>query len=139
MFHSNKYKKLLNNHDLRATPTRLAIVGFLDSSREPAGVRTIIQFLASERMKTDPATVFRIMNVFTKKGITIQVQFHDGKARYELVGKGDHHHLICEHCGKIEDIYNCTIPRLEEDIRKKNHFFVRKHVLEFFGICSDCQ
>jgi Fe2+ or Zn2+ uptake regulation protein len=56
-------------------------------------------FLEKNNIKSDPATVFRIVNMFTEKGLTKQIQLNEGKFRYELSSKEDHHHLICEKCG----------------------------------------
>lgn len=135
--HNNRkeFKKL----GLRATPARLVVMKFLEETKKPVDIKTVIDFLNKKSIKTNPATVFRIMNTFTTKGITIRVQFQEGKARYELSNKGDHHHLICENCEKIEDILECAIPTLEKDIKEKNRFLVKRHSLEFFGLCSNCQ
>lgn len=131
--------EVLKQVGLRVTKGRVSILEFLEQVKEPVDVSSILKFLKSKKIKADPATVFRIMNVFTKKGIALQVQFQDGKARYELASKGDHHHLICEKCESIEDITGCTISVLEKKIEEKKKFLVKSHSLEFFGICSRCQ
>jgi Fur family transcriptional regulator, ferric uptake regulator len=69
----------------------------------------------------------------------VQIQFQEGKLRYELAGKEHHHHLVCENCGKIEDVLSRVIPALEEEIKNKHKFLVKRHSLEFFGLCEDCQ
>jgi Fur family ferric uptake transcriptional regulator len=79
------------------------------------------------------------MNVFTKRGIAKQIQLQEGKARYELAASAEHHHLVCSKCGDIQDISDCNITGLENDIEKKKGFKVTSHSLEFFGICKSCQ
>ena len=132
-------KTKIREFNLRATPARTAVMRLLEKTKEPVDVNAIINYLKKENIKTDPCTVFRIMNIFTKKGITVQVQLEEGKARYELKSLGDHHHLICERCEKIEDISDCVIPIMESKIRKKKHFLVKRHSLEFYGLCSNCR
>lgn len=141
MNRKNKHdcKDELKEVDLRATPARLAVMNFLEKTSQPVDVNSVIDYLNVNRIKTDPATVFRIMNILTQKGITIPVQFQEGKTRYELSSKEDHHHLICENCGKIEDISDIIIPALEKDIKNKRNFLVKRHSLEFFGLCLACQ
>jgi len=129
----------LNSADLRSTPARIAVMKFLETTDMPVDVSMIQQYLAKKDIKADPATVFRIMNMFTQKGITKQISFKEGKFRYELTNREDHHHLICESCGKIEDISDCNIFALEKEINKKKKFFVKTHALEFFGVCEECQ
>src|SRR5688572_15863060 len=99
----------LRDADLRATPARVALMNLLETSDEPLDVQTMIDFLLKKAIKTDPATVFRIVNMFTEKGLTKQIQLNEGKFRYELASKEDHHHLICNSCGSIEDISDCSI------------------------------
>jgi Fur family ferric uptake transcriptional regulator len=132
-------KTELNEADLRATPARLALMKLFETADQPVDVQTMIDFLEKNKMKTDPATVFRIVNMFTEKGLTKQIQFNEGKFRYELAAKDEHHHLICQSCGRIEDISDCNIDTLQKEIEKKKNFKVTSHSLEFFGTCSNCQ
>lgn len=128
----------LNGVDLKATPIRLEILKLLENTSQPLDVASIQKYLNESKIKSDPVTVFRIVNTFTNKGITKQIQFRDGKARYELLTE-DHHHCICEKCSCIEDIKNCSVESLEQEIMDKMGFKVKSHSLEFFGLCKDCQ
>jgi Fe2+ or Zn2+ uptake regulation protein len=132
-------KDELNEVDLRATPARLALMTLLEKSDKPLDVQSMINFLEKKDIKTDPATVFRIVNMFTEKGLVRPIQLNEGKFRYELKDKADHHHLVCEKCGEIEDISDCNIHALEKEIEKKKKFKVTSHSLEFFGVCLSCQ
>jgi len=136
----HNYKNELRKVDLRATPARLAILKLLEEAQQPIDVHTVIGKINKEGIKVDPATVFRIMNMLTKKGLAVSVQLQEGKTRYELAEKKHHHHhLVCESCGKIENVSNEMIPPLEEKIRSKHKFLIKRHTLEFFGLCEDCQ
>lgn len=132
-------KEELREVDLRGTPARIAVMKFLEKTKKPVDVNSIIDYLNVNGIKTDPATVFRMMNTLTQKGITTPIQFQEGKTRYELSSKEDHHHLICENCGCISDIPDVIIPNLEKEIRIKRKFKVLRHSLEFFGLCELCQ
>lgn len=132
-------KEELRELDLRATPARVAILQLLETTNEPLDASAIMEYLERHDIPTDPATVFRIMQLFTKKGITLPIQFQEGKTRYELSTKADHHHLICEQCGRVEDIEDTVVPALEKHIEEYHHFSVHRHSLEFFGLCRTCQ
>jgi Fur family transcriptional regulator, ferric uptake regulator len=135
----HNYKDKLRKVNLRATPARIAVMNFLEQSNQPMDVNSVINYLNYNKIKTDPATAFRVMNTLTQRGITLRVQFHEGKMRYELASKKHHHHLVCEACGKIQDVSSQIIPELEEEIQKKQNFLVKSHTLEFFGLCRNCQ
>jgi Fur family transcriptional regulator, ferric uptake regulator len=132
-------KEELNEVNLKATPARMALMSFLETSDKPMDVQTMIEYLDSRDIKTDPTTVFRIVNMFTEKGLLKTIQLNDGKSRYELASKADHHHLVCTRCGSIQDMSDCNIDVLENHIEKQKNFKVTSHSLEFFGICANCQ
>jgi Fur family transcriptional regulator, ferric uptake regulator len=132
-------KDELREVNLRATPARVAILNFLEKIKQPIDANTIISFVNNEGIKTDPATVFRIMNMFMAKSIVLPIQLQEGKTRYELAGKTHHHHLVCEKCGKIENVSGHFLCALERQIQGKHKFLIKRHSLEFFGLCRDCQ
>ena len=132
-------KNELNEVNLRATPARLALLKLLETADKPVDVQTMISYLEKHDLDTDPATVFRIVNMFTEKGLTKPIQLQEGKFRYELMTKADHHHLVCTNCGDIQDMSDCNIDILESHIEKKKDFKVTSHSLEFFGLCRTCQ
>lgn len=133
------YKDELKALSLRATPARIAIMTYLESVEKPIDVQSMIKYLSKNDIKTDPATVFRIVNMFREKGLLSLVQFQEGKFRYELSSKADHHHFICESCESISDISDCNINNMQKEIQKKKGFLVKRHSLEFYGLCANCQ
>ncbi len=129
----------LKGVSLRATPTRLEILKLIESVDEPVDVKTLIRYLKKKKIKTDPATVFRIVNIFKEKGLLKSIHFNESKFRYEYAFKKDHHHLICDNCGQIEDVADNFITQIERKIKRKKKFYIKSHSLEFFGVCSSCQ
>jgi len=132
------YRLLLENASLKTTPARLAVLSFLNENSDPLSAESIFDHVAGEHSPADRATIYRILETFFQKGIIKRLELGEGKYRYELTGE-EHHHLICESCGKIEDISDCNISEFEKEIGRKKKFTVRRHSLEFFGLCSDCQ
>ena len=132
------YKHLLEISELRTTPARLAVLGFLNENPNPLSADVIFDHLKIEHNQADRATIYRILETFFQKGLIKRLELGEGKYRYELAGE-DHHHLICESCGAIEDISDCSISELEKEIAHKKKFLVKRHSLEFFGVCSTCQ
>jgi Fur family ferric uptake transcriptional regulator len=128
----------LRKANLKVTPARLGVLSALEQTDMPLDVNSIIKFLKKQKIKADKVTVFRIVNALTQKGLAAPVQLNEGKLRYEYA-KEDHHHFICETCGSITDVSDCNIGVVEKDIQNKKGFLVKRHSLEFFGICSDCQ
>jgi Fur family transcriptional regulator, ferric uptake regulator len=132
-------KTELKEVNLKVTPARLGVLQVLEKSSKPLDIASVTHYLDKKQIKADQATIFRIINMFTEKGLVVPVQFNEGKFRYEYGPKADHHHFICENCGAIEDISDCHIDELEKEIRSKKKLLIKRHSLEFFGLCLDCQ
>lgn len=124
--------------NLKSTPARVAIVKFLENVNKPADVLAILEYLKKNNTNVDQATVYRILDLFYKKGIVQKIELGEGKYRYEKT-QTHHHHLICTNCGNIEDVSGDFVADIEENIKKNKGFEVKSHSLEFFGLCKNCQ
>jgi len=128
----------LHTAALKVTPARLGVLAALEHTDTPLDVNEIIDYLKHHSIQADKVTVFRIMNSLTEKGLIVPIQLNESKLRYEHAAKADHHHFVCEQCGNIEDISDCNIFLLEKDIQRKKGLIIKRHSLEFFGICKNC-
>ena len=131
-------KTVLQKESLKVTPTRIAVLSYLYSTKLPCEVDDIFHHVDKEHHDADRVTIYRVLEALSEKGLIKKLEFGEGKYRYEIAGD-DHHHLICEKCGKIEDISDCGISRMEKDIKKKKNFVIKRHSLEFYGVCQSCQ
>ena len=131
------FNLILTKHDLKTTQARISLLKLVEKQGRPVDSQFLIDTL-QKGLRVDKVTVFRILNVLTEHGILRRLEFGEGKARYELATE-DHHHLICQSCGSIEDISDCNIRALEQEIKNKKKFIVKLHTLEFYGLCSNCQ
>jgi Fur family ferric uptake transcriptional regulator len=128
---------LLHGVDLKATRSRLALLQILQEAEKPLAVHDILN--RTKEKSADQATIYRTLKELKEANIIRQIDFQHGHAHYELTSRGDHHHLVCEKCRKVEDINDCSIPAIQKKIRGENGFLVRRHSLEFFGLCKKCQ
>lgn len=124
---------------LKVTPARLGVLAAIESTTKPLDAAAITKFLERNEITADRVTVFRIINALTRKGLVTPVQLQEGKFRYEHTGREDHHHFICENCGAVEDISDCNINSIEKSIKQKKGLLIKRHSLEFFGLCKTCQ
>lgn len=120
---------------LRLTKPRLAIFSALD--HKPQSVADISRKLAKKKLQIDKVTIYRTLTSFVKLGLVEQTQFKDQVAVFELADQHHHHHVLCEGCGKIEDI-SLDEELLVKAAKKKSSFEIKSHHLEFFGLCQKC-
>jgi Fe2+ or Zn2+ uptake regulation protein len=110
----------------------MTVLDILSKSKSPIDVSILVNELGVNK-----TTVYRQIEKFIEAGTIIEVEFGDGKKRYEVASLDHHHHLICKKCKKIDDISFDEKVILSE-VYKKRKFKVESHNLEFFGICVNC-
>ncbi len=83
-------------------------------------------------------TVYRNLRLLSQSGEIRELEIPGSASRFD--GRTiDHHHLICEKCGRIFDLDEGIDPEIETRIFKETGFEVKKQYLKFIGLCSDCQ
>lgn len=89
------------------------------------------------------ATVYRALDLLSRLGILVQVDFGDGCARYELNVADPkvhhHHHLICLNCKRVIEFEEDLLDDLEEIITDEFGFQIVNHEVKFFGYCKNCR
>lgn len=117
-----------------------AVLEALEDSHNLASAQDIYGQLRNKEDKAPGlTTVYRALEALVAKGFVQAVDLGDGEKRYEVVAPGEHHHhLVCETCGQSNHLDQCVVEEIEGTIRNKYGFTIKSHVLEIFGICSDC-
>jgi Fur family ferric uptake transcriptional regulator len=105
---------------------------------EPLTVAEVHARLQDSRINL--ASVYRAIHFFGKIGVLIAADHVAGGRRFELSDehRPHHHHLICDSCGKVEDFEECALGPIERRIRRQTAFRVRRHELQFYGVCGAC-
>src|SRR5699024_12556695 len=87
-------------------------------------------------------TVYRTLELLAKLKVIDKINFGDGVARIDLRKEGAkhfHHQLVCMECGKVEEIEEDLLPRVEERVENESELKILDHRLTFHGICASCQ
>ena len=141
---------LLARQGHRLTAPRRAVLDVLASSREPLAVAEIHARLDGGRAHL--VSVYRTVHLLVQMRLvrpTDVVRPTDatrGSRRYELAEQftGHHHHLICQGCGRIEDLEGCVLAdaaltQLIRYARRTRRFEVIEHEVRLFGRCERCR
>ncbi len=132
---TNKYTSLLRQHDFKVTRARIKILERLEQATKPMTAQELHEKLADTKM--DLATVYRSLNKFADAGLISRVQLGDEFARFEFV-KHHHHHIVCNSCGKVQEVELCNLNELSKDIAQKTGFRNIAHQVVFRGDCQEC-
>jgi Fe2+ or Zn2+ uptake regulation protein len=132
----------LGRADQRYTALRRALVDILREADRPL---TMPEILAAGPSLTQSGA-YRNVSVLLELGVVKRLAGTDDHSRYELADAfaGHHHHLVCEHCGVVEDLD--ASPKLERalaeaarDAADEQGYEIKDHRVELFGRCGRCR
>ena len=132
----NNYITLLREHNLKATPQRLAIVDALLINGHMS-TDSLYHLMIEKFHSISLATIYKNINLMLENSFIQEVKIPHAKSVYELT-KENHAHLICEKCGAISDL-DLDLYTLVENAAKKTNFKIMKTDLVSSGICKNCQ
>ena len=82
------------------------------------------------------ATIYRNINTLVAERWLSPVEVPGEPARYEVAGKGHHHHFHCQTCGRIYDLPGCALPSIVPTLPPG--FTLSGHELFLYGACTTC-
>jgi Fur family ferric uptake transcriptional regulator len=123
---------------IKKTKQREAVVKILQNADAPLSALDIYAQTEKEGQPSWLSTIYRILELFTEKGLVLKTSVLDGDmAYYELSGHGHHHYAVCVDCHKIVAINNCPMAEFEPKL-SDDEFRVLGHRVEMYGYCKDC-
>ena len=120
----------------RLTPQRRALLGALGGLR---GTFTVVELFDAARRRSPSlglATAYRTVELLRRAG-ALRPLPGGGRPSYIRCHPGHHHHLVCLHCGGIEDTDLCAAPA-DEELRTLHGFAPEGHDVDIYGTCERC-
>lgn len=122
---------------LRLTKPRREILQVLLRITQPRSAQQIFAAVASRGV--DRSSVFRTLKAFAEQNIVESTENARHERLYELRPVQQHHHLICNRCGRIETV-RCFLPsRAIPAWEKRYGFRAVRHESRAYGLCRTCQ
>jgi Fur family peroxide stress response transcriptional regulator len=128
-------KRSLESSGLRCTPQRYAVMAFLLEQKMHPTAAEIFEAVNLMDPRSSRATTYNNLRDLVQAGLVREVAAEGRAARFDAKGL-QHHHFICDRCGKVEDIdwYNVRKPAA----RSFGKRIVRECELIFRGLCVKC-
>ena len=136
----DRLRAAIRGRGLRATPSRLAVLGLLRGAGGPMTHGEVAGRLADGGW--DRATLYRNLTDLAEAGLLARADLGDHVWRFEAVGGGPaprHPHFVCTECGAVE-----CLPGLEISVgaaaRRRTPRAVRARRVEIQvkGVCDGC-
>jgi Fur family ferric uptake transcriptional regulator len=122
----------------RLTPQRQKIIAIIEDSQSHISAEEIYRQVKAEYPYVNISTVYRTLELLKTLGLVTETELGDGRLRYHPIGKGHHHHLVCQSCGQVFDLDEELLFPLKETLRERYHFEADLRHLAIFGRCRDC-
>jgi Fur family ferric uptake transcriptional regulator len=127
----------------RLTGPRRAVVDALVDHAAPMSVAEIHARLGGQRVNL--VSIYRAVNLLCELGLMRVADTSKGTQRFELAEQftGHHHHLVCQECGRVEDLDGClldddVLAAIRQRVRRSRGFRLIGHDLKLFGLCRHC-
>ena len=73
------------------------------------------------------------------QGIIRRISLGGKEDRFEMTAMPHHHHAVCRNCGDIKHVdLEQYVKKMESQLARQQ-FKVKSHLVEFFGLCKECQ
>lgn len=122
----------------RLTRNQQHILDLVKHLEQPHSAQELYVQLRDEGKRMGLATVYRALEMLKREGLVQSRTLSSGESVYSSI-KEDRHHFTCVQCGNSIPIDECPVHDLEEKLDESYHFKTYYHVLEFFGLCDQCQ
>lgn len=128
----------LKTTGVRITPQRHAILTYLVESMGHPTADDIYRALEPNFPSMSVATVYNNLKMFIEAGMVRELTYGDNSSRFDA-NVSDHHHVICQSCGKIEDFSYPSLEDVGVRAEKCTGFEVKGLRMELYGLCKSCK
>ena len=133
--------KHLQDAGLKSTLPRLKVLEILENVEDRhLTAEAIYRKLLEAGEVIGLATVYRALTQFEAAGLVTRHHFEGGQAVFELERGLHHDHIVCVHCGRVEELYDKVIEKRQQSIAEQHGFTLRDHTMTLYGECNgpDC-
>lgn len=132
----------LRKAGLKVTAPRLKMLELLEKAQgRHMTAEAIYRQLIETGEEIGLATVYRALTQFEAAGLVTRHHFEGDHAVFELERGPHHDHIVCIHCGRVEEFCDKVIEDRQRVIAEELGFTLRDHALTLYGECNgpDCK
>lgn len=110
------------------------LLQILEKSHRPMTAVELIELMGFHK-----TTVYRQLSKLVHDREIREVVLSDGIIRYEIDDGSHHHHLLCQKCGSVDNVRLNSEAAVLTEIMERSNYKIKNHLIEFSGICPNCQ
>ena len=134
------FEKFLKTKDLKHSRQREEILNIFLAVNRHITADELYRRAKKADSSIGYATVYRTLKLLAESGLCRELRFEGGTARYEHLYEHRHHdHLVCTGCGKMVEVFDPEIEKLQERLFARHNFHPQTHRMELYGLCGRCK
>jgi Fe2+ or Zn2+ uptake regulation protein len=128
---------LFRARSLKVTPQRQCIFRVLHGNATHPTAEAVYAAASAEMPTISLKTVYQTLNDLASMGEIALLDVGTGASRFDPNVEGSHHHLVCEQCGKVRDLF-VDFGQLDVPSSERQGFTVGSAEVIFRGRCAEC-
>ncbi|WJH36081.1 transcriptional repressor [Paenibacillus sp. CC-CFT747] len=84
------------------------------------------------------ATVYNSLRYLTQEGLVRELKLEGDASRYDARVE-DHHHIVCQSCGKVDEVFAEAPGDWIRRIAEETGYDVQEQHFLFKGVCAECR
>ncbi len=122
----------------RITPPRRAVLEVFAQAGAHLSPDDVLTQARRRHPGVGRATVYRTLDLLTKLGITRPLYGKDGRPLFASIATG-HQHAVCSRCDCVVELKATPFHQLARQVARRTGFAIQSQLLEFYGLCRNCQ
>ncbi len=122
----------------RLTEPRLALAGLIAAREGHFTAADLVADAHARRLGIGRATIFRALELFTELNVVERLELPTGEHAYVPCEPRHHHHVVCSRCGRTDEVDDCGMTGVAQEVARRTGYRIDTHRLELFGLCPAC-
>jgi len=133
-----KVDDLIRSHGLRRTPQRQATLEAVAAAAGHATAEEIVKRVRKKLPAVSPSTIYRTLASLEEVGILCHAHLGHTASVYHVGTAGLHQHLVCERCGRLQEVADDVTEPFARALRRAYSFRANFTHFAVLGLCSKC-
>ena len=131
------HKNKIPGHSM--TSQRRLLLELLRDAEGHIDAKELYRRASAKDESISPATVYRSLNLFKQLGLIDERKLGKVCCCYELKKSSEHHHLVCQGCGKVIEFQDPHLQKSVKKLQREYGFKITKAELCLKGYCNSCE
>jgi Fe2+ or Zn2+ uptake regulation protein len=130
---------ILQKHGCRITGPRFIVAQILVQSHRALSPQDVYEKARQYFPNLGLVSVYRTMQKLEEVGLIQRLHQHDKCQAFIAAFQQHEHILVCSRCGLVKVFQGGDLSYLIQSVEKDTGYQISEHLLQFFGLCKDCQ